>query len=263
MSEVVAQLDVPQNRSSILMKILVTNDDGIDARGIQVLASVAREFGHITVVAPKLHYSGCSHQMTFEGHLDAHNIGDGQFWIDGFPADCVRIGLAHLCPDVDLVVSGVNHGANLGLDNYLSGTVAAAREATFFGLPSIALSQYHRGLTDESWAQSKIMARRVLQHLLDGRIQPGHYWNVNFPNLDRDADAETICMSECEMDRTPLPNDYVPNELGFLYEGDYHGRNFRPDTDVDRCMRGEITMTLFQTGPASVPSDTRTSATKS
>ena len=137
--------------SVVAMKILVTNDDGIDAQGIFHLERIAREVGEVVVVAPRDHYSGCSHQMTFEGQLDSRRVAAGRYWVDGFPADCVRIGLSHLCADADVVLSGINHGGNLGLDNYLSGTVAAAREATFFGLPAIAISQYHRGLSEEVW----------------------------------------------------------------------------------------------------------------
>ena len=163
------------------MKIVVTNDDGINAEGIAVLAKVAAEFGDVTVVAPKNHHSGCSHQMTFDGHLDALQLRPDRHWIDGYPADCVRVALAEICPKADLVVSGINHGSNLGLDNYLSGTVAAAREATFFGLPSIAFSQYHKGLDEQVWANAEVLARRAMAHLLDGKLQNGHYWTVKFP----------------------------------------------------------------------------------
>ena len=86
------------------MKIAVTNDDGIYAEGIDVLANVAAEFGDVTVIAPRHHHSGCSHQMTFDGHLDAADLGGKRYWIDGYPADCVRIALAEICPDVDLVL---------------------------------------------------------------------------------------------------------------------------------------------------------------
>ncbi len=234
------------------MKILITNDDGIDADGLAALCKVAGDFGELTVVAPKQHYSGCSHQMTFEGNLDAHHIGNNRHWVDGFPADCVRIALAHICPEVDLVISGINHGANLGLDNFLSGTVAAAREATFFNIPSIALSQYNRGLSAEVWSKASVMARRSIEHVISGRLRAGHYWNVNFPCLDNDqnADPESIEFVECPLDRTPLPNDYVMNELGYTYDGDYHGRDYKPGTDVAICMQGNISLTLIGTGSA-------------
>jgi 5'-nucleotidase len=226
------------------MKILVTNDDGIDADGIAALTEVAREFGDVTVVAPRRHHSGCSHQMTFEGHLDAHQLTDGRFWVDGFPADCSRIGLAHLCPEVDLVVSGINHGGNLGLDNYLSGTVAAAREATFFDKPAIAFSQYHRGLGPQIWQRASVMAHRVFEYLLDGKIRTGCYWNVNFPLPHGEVNPASVAIVECPLDRTPLPNDYTPNERGYTYDGDYHARKYKPDTDVDVCMKGNISLTL-------------------
>jgi 5'-nucleotidase len=227
------------------MKFLVTNDDGIDSDGIGVLSEVAAEFGEVIVVAPLRHHSGCSHQMTFEGHIDAHRVSANRFWVDGFPADCSRLALAQICPDPDVVLSGINHGSNLGLDNYLSGTVAAAREATFWGKPAIAFSQYHRGLSRHSWEMARIMTRRVLAYLLDGRTTPGTYWNVNFPSPDRNEDPSGVPIIECPLDRTPLPNDYSPNERGYTYDGDYHARKYLAGTDVDICMKGSISATLI------------------
>lgn len=231
------------------MNILVTNDDGIYSEGIAALEEVASEFGAVTVVAPRHHHSGCSHQMTFEGHLGANDLGGGRHWVDGFPADCVRIAFAQLCRNVDLVVSGINHGSNLGLDNYLSGTVAAAREASFFGVPSIAFSQFHKGLGEEVWTRAKVMARRAMAHLIDGRLKSGSYWNVNFP-IVRDRDPKTIELAEAPMDRSPLPNNYLPNDDGFTYTGDYHAREYGKGTDVAVCHDGKISMTLVCTGHA-------------
>ncbi len=228
------------------MKILVTNDDGIDAEGIAILTEAAQDFGDVTVVAPRQHHSGCSHQMTFEGQLETCSVGDDKFWVDGFPADCVRLALAQLCADVDLVLAGVNHGSNLGLDNFISGTVAAAREATFFGLPAIALSQYHRGLNREVWKAARVLTRRALEYLLDGRIRKSHYWNVNFPIVG-ERDPETIGISEGALDHAPLPSDYSPNLTGYMYEGDYHARDYSTGTDIDLIQRGNVAMTLINT----------------
>ncbi|MGI9517925.1 MAG: 5'/3'-nucleotidase SurE [Pirellulaceae bacterium] len=225
------------------MKILVTNDDGIDAQGISILADVARQFGDVTVVAPRYHHSGCSHQMTFEGQLDTQRVDEGRFWVDGYPSDCVRLALAHLCDHVDLVLSGVNHGSNLGLDNFISGTVAAAREATFFGLPAIAVSQYHRGLDDDVWEAARVLTRRSLEYVLDGRLRNSHYWNVNFPIVG-ERDPELIEIGEGVLDRAPLPADYSPNLTGYMYEGDYHARDYSPGTDIDLIQRGHVAMTL-------------------
>ena len=233
------------------MKIAVTNDDGIYAEGIDVLANVAAEFGDVTVIAPRHHHSGCSHQMTFDGHLDAADLGGKRYWIDGYPADCVRIALAEICQDVDLVLSGINHGSNLGLDNYLSGTVAAAREATFFGLPAIAFSQYHRGLNEEVWGYAKIMTRRLLGYLVDGKLKSGCYWNVNFPVVQQ-QDPNEIEIVEAKMDLTPLPNQYLPRDDGYFYKGDYHARKYAMGTDVAVCQSGRIPITLIPVGAVAV-----------
>lgn len=229
------------------MKFIVTNDDGIDADGISILARVAREFGDVTLIAPKHHLSGCSHQMTFEGHLDAGQRDDGRWWIDGYPADCVRIGVSRICPDVDVVLSGVNHGSNLGLDNYLSGTVAAAREATFFGVPSIAFSQYHRGIDQQVWNIAETLVRRTLERLLKDHLGNGCYWNVNFPVMEG-KDPGLVEFQEAPLCLSPLPNDYQRDESGFNYIGDYHARENIAGTDVAACHAGYISLTQVQSG---------------
>ena len=124
------------------MKLLITNDDGFSAPGIQLLANVAAEFGQVTVVAPACQQSGISHRITFENPLNLVEKGTNAYSVDGTPADCVRVALSLWEGEFDCVLSGINDGANLGVDIYYSGTVAAAREATFFGLRSIAFSQY-------------------------------------------------------------------------------------------------------------------------
>ncbi|MBC7817459.1 MAG: 5'/3'-nucleotidase SurE, partial [Planctomycetaceae bacterium] len=122
------------------MKFLLTNDDGIDAPGLRLLAEIAREFGEVIVVAPDGVRSGCGHQVTNDRPLALTNVRPGEFACDGTPADCARLGLKHIAADVDWVLSGVNDGGNLGIDVYMSGTVAAVREAVLLGKPGIALS---------------------------------------------------------------------------------------------------------------------------
>src|SRR6516162_8079498 len=107
------------------MKFLLTNDDGIDAEGLAALAEAAAPLGTIVCVAPDSHHSGCGHRVTTDRPLRVRPLGDNRWSLDGTPADCVRVALAHVAPDVDWVLSGVNHGSNLGVDVFHSGTVAA------------------------------------------------------------------------------------------------------------------------------------------
>src|SRR4051812_38417238 len=125
------------------MKLLLTNDDGIDADGLQALCDAARPLGEPVVAAPALPQSGVSHAVTTGTAFRVEPRGPGRFAVAGTPADCVRVGLHRLAPDAAWVLSGVNHGGNLGADVYYSGTVAAVREAVLHGWPGVAFSHYH------------------------------------------------------------------------------------------------------------------------
>jgi len=123
------------------MHFLISNDDGIDARGIQVLARRMRDIGRVTMVAPDQNRSGASNSLTLDSPVRIRELGDGCYRVTGTPSDCVHIALTGLLQeDPDIVVSGINSGANLGDDVIYSGTVAAAMEGRFLGLPAIAVS---------------------------------------------------------------------------------------------------------------------------
>src|SRR5262245_53768028 len=125
------------------MKLLLTNDDGIDAPGLRALLAAAQPLGEPVVVAPARAHSGCSHRVTTDGPFRVAARPDG-FAVEGTPADCVRVALHDVAPDIAWVLSGINAGGNLGADVYHSGTVAAVREAVLHGLPGVALSQYRK-----------------------------------------------------------------------------------------------------------------------
>lgn len=167
------------------MNILLTNDDGWDAPGLQVLKAVARQWGDVWVVAPLHPMSGISHQMTFERGLTLQQTDHQAYSLDGTPADCVRIATTQLNVDFDWVLSGINNGGNLGSDIFVSGTVAAAREGSIRGYPAIALSQHrHRFKETFDWTTSGWMCEKVLSKLLrmDSKLTEGTIWNINFPD---------------------------------------------------------------------------------
>ncbi len=123
------------------MNILVTNDDGVHAPGIKALAEKLREVGEVTVVAPLREMSAVSHALTISAPLRFEHLEDRTFFVEGTPADCVNLAVGKLLPNPpDIVVSGINRGANVGDDIAYSGTVAGAREAAMLGVPSIAIS---------------------------------------------------------------------------------------------------------------------------
>ncbi len=126
------------------MKFLVTNDDGIDAPGMEALVGAARTVGEPVVVAPAGPQSGVSHAVTWREGVRIEPRGEMRYAIHGTPADCTRLGLLQVVPDAKWILSGINHGANLGADVYYSGTVAAVREALLHGWPGIAFSHYRK-----------------------------------------------------------------------------------------------------------------------
>src|SRR5207302_2008937 len=123
------------------MNILISNDDGILARGLAVLGEVCASLGQVTVVAPDREQSGTSHSLTLHRPLHATRRPDATFQVDGTPTDCVLLAIGMLMPEKpDFVISGINHGQNMGEDVFYSGTVAAAMEGLVAGIPSIAVS---------------------------------------------------------------------------------------------------------------------------
>ncbi|HET9706732.1 MAG TPA: 5'/3'-nucleotidase SurE, partial [Gemmatimonadales bacterium] len=123
------------------MNILISNDDGILARGLSLLGEAAGDLGHVTVVAPDREQSATSHSLTLHRPIRATRRADGAYQVDGTPTDCVLLALDALMPEKpDFVFSGVNHGPNMGEDVLYSGTVAAAMEGLAAGIPSVAIS---------------------------------------------------------------------------------------------------------------------------
>ena len=164
------------------MRILVSNDDGYLAPGLQALVDVARRFGDVTVVAPEQNHSGASNSLTLARPLNVSQAANGYYFINGTPTDCVHVALTGLLdPLPDLVLSGINNGQNMGDDTLYSGTVAAAMEGHLFGIPSIAFS-----LVDKGWAQldgAAHWAGLLLQRYLKAPLPRSLLLNVNLPNL--------------------------------------------------------------------------------
>jgi 5'-nucleotidase len=224
------------------MKLLLTNDDGIDAPGLQALFAAASQFGEALVVAPVEAHSGCSHRITTDEALHVERRAPGWFAVAGTPADCVRLALHSLTPDVDWVLSGINAGGNLGADVWHSGTVAAVREGTLHGKPGIALSQYRRKALDFDWERAAEWVLPLLRRLTETPLKTGSFWNVNLPHLDLDANQPEMMI--CPLDPGPLPLSYREIEGRLRYDGDYHNRARIAGSDIDVCFSGKIAATL-------------------
>ena len=169
------------------LRILISNDDGVFARGVRCLAVAAVAAGHkVTVVCPDRERSASGHGLTIQEPIRAEHIGTVlgdsiEAWsCSGTPSDCVKIALAHLLPTpVDLVLSGINHGLNLGRDVLYSGTVAAAMEGTMKGLPAMAISSHSRQLQLLNAGAERVVA--LAQRVLTTGWPPGLLLNVNLP----------------------------------------------------------------------------------
>lgn len=228
------------------MKILITNDDGFDAAGLETLENVAAEFGRVYVVAPLKPHSGCGHQVTFTGPLNVHEYIPGKFSVDGTPADCVRLAISELVGPVDWVISGINHGSNLGNDIYMSGTVAAAREATWQNQSAIALSQYHPREMNSNWDWSQKLARKVLGEFLNRHPGEGRFWNINFPmpqNLN--GSTEIPAIRDAPIDPSAIPSKYAADNGSFYLDDCYHSRPRKSNHDIETCFGGQISVTLL------------------
>ncbi len=169
------------------MKILVSNDDGYLATGIIVLADALAQVADVVVVAPDRNRSAASNSLTLESPLRVSEVAENRYKVDGTPSDCVHLALTgFLDHEPDLVVSGINHGANLGDDVIYSGTVAAAMEGRFLGLPTIAVSLVGSGSHLTHFATAARVATELVQKLERSSLAPDVVLNVNVPDIPYD-----------------------------------------------------------------------------
>jgi 5'/3'-nucleotidase len=162
-------------------RILVTNDDGVRSDGIHALADAVRRLGEVTVVAPNVEASAIGHALTLRRPLRMEQLGEGIYEVDGTPTDCVNIALTQLFDGrIDLVVSGINKGYNIGDDITYSGTVAGAMEAALLGIPGIAVS-LERTLGIYDFSASAGAAATVAEAVLRGGLAARTFLNLNVP----------------------------------------------------------------------------------
>jgi 5'-nucleotidase len=167
------------------MKILLSNDDGYFAPGLNILAEHISKFADITVVAPERNRSGASNSLTLDRPLSVKKAANGFFYVNGTPTDCVHIALTGLMDSLpDMVISGINDGANMGDDTIYSGTVAAAMEGYLLGIPSIAISMSQHNSTHFETA-ARVAVELLLHYQKNGFLSPT-LLNVNVPDIPYD-----------------------------------------------------------------------------
>ncbi len=165
------------------MRILLSNDDGVDADGLAALARAMQELAEIVVVAPDRNRSGASNSLTLSSPLRANTRPNGWISVQGTPTDCVHLAITGLLKEpVNMVVSGINEGGNLGDDVWYSGTVAAAMEGRFLGLPALAISLASHGAC-EHYATAAEVAKQMAERLMVDPLPAGTILNVNVPDV--------------------------------------------------------------------------------
>jgi 5'-nucleotidase len=222
------------------MQILITNDDGIHAAGIAALEAAARRLGaDVSVVAPAQEQSMCGHRVTTREPLLVEQLAEQRWTVAGTPADCVRVALYGLKLRPDWVLSGINHGGNMGQDAVISGTVAAAREAAYHRVRSVALSHYIIGGIPFDWSRMELWAAELLEELMAQPLGDGEFWNANFPHLapGQVPLPERVC---CKPARSPLNVGFRPVEGGYLYDASYAERPQDAGSDVEAAFAGKV-----------------------
>lgn len=232
------------------LRILITNDDGVDAPGISLMQEIARELSDdVWVVAPESNQSGAAHRFTFGRELELVPRGEGIFCIPGgSPADCVVAGMTHVCRDKlpDLVLSGVNNGQNVGDIINCSGTAAGAREGTMQGALGIAISQgvdYEHGL-DVDFANSRTYGAAIVRTILANAKGRDTWYNVNVPYCAADKVAGIEIVSAQRFSRSPMRYYASENAGKFFIAIPETPQPIDPASDFHKLLHGNtITVT--------------------
>jgi 5'-nucleotidase len=234
------------------VRILLTNDDGYHARGLEVLERIARRLSDdITVVAPAEEQSGKGRSLTLTEPFRVRRHGDKRYAVRGTPTDCVMFALAEVMKDArpDLILSGVNRGGNLAEDVSYSGTVSAAMEGALAGIRSVALSQRYEtgGMGDKvPFDTAEAWGERALRPLLDMDWAPRTLVNINFPPVAPDAVRGIKPVAQGLRDYGRVKMDQRTDPRGFTYYWLAMGRLPMvpmPDTDLEAIDQGFVTVT--------------------
>lgn len=235
------------------MRILIVNDDGVNAPGLAVAEAIAEEIagpeGEVWVVAPETERSGASHCVSYTSPMRVTRIGERRYGIDGYPADCAIAGIVSILPEKpDLVISGVNRGHNVAEDAVYSGTVAGAKEAAIQGVRAVSLSQYFAAGPDapeDLFAAARAHGAEAVRRALALPWRDDIFYNINFPALAPDAVKGFRLAPQGRRGGAFRVEDYTsPNNRRYLWLT-HGGRNLVADDGADStlCARGWITVT--------------------
>lgn len=228
-------------------RVLISNDDGVNAPGIKVLErALKRIAGEVWVVAPESEQSAASHSLTLRTPLRIRKINARKFAINGTPTDAVMLGVQHVMKKYrpDLLVSGVNRGGNLGEDITYSGTVAAAMEGTLLGIPSVAFSLASSDGATAHWATAEACVEKVLKHLAGVSFPQGVLVNVNIPNCPV---SEVTGIESTRQGRRKIGCELLegrdPKGKAYFWIGSQRDEDVsRPGTDLEAVGRGAVSV---------------------
>jgi 5'-nucleotidase len=230
------------------MRILIANDDGYLAPGLEALVRACEGLGELDVVAPEQNASGTSNSLTLNRPLSIYTAANGVRYINGTPSDCVHVALTGLLEHrPDLVVSGINQGANMGDDTLYSGTVAAAMEGFLFGVPAIAFSQIEKGWRHLDAAAR--LARSIIEHALaQGPVRSPYLLNVNIPNrLDADHLPRVVTRLGRRHASEPVIRQVSPRgETMYWIGAAGDAREAGEGTDFHATANGKVSITPLQ-----------------
>lgn len=231
------------------LRILISNDDGINAPGIKVLERIARTISKdVWVVAPETEQSAAGHSLTIRRPLRVRKVSARRFAVDGTPTDAVLLGVNHVLKGrkkPDLVLSGINRGANLGEDVTYSGTVAAAMEGTILGIPAIALSQTLTPPHPVKWGTAEHWAPQVIRALLAKGWSRNVLVNVNFPDV---VSGSVTGIEVTRQGKRKIGDEIVerrdPRGEPYVWIGAQRAEDrSTPGTDIEAVVRGAISVT--------------------
>lgn len=234
------------------MRILLTNDDGVNAAGLRVLEQIAAELSDdVTIVAPETDQSGVAHSLSLSDPLRLREIGPRYYALKGTPTDCVIMGVQMIMADKrpDLILSGVNRGSNVAEDVTYSGTIAGAMEGATLGIPSIALSQAYNGRPGApkiEWAAAEAHAAPLIRRVLAAGIPRGGLVNINFPACLADQVKGVAFTRQGQRNAELMRVEQRRDGRGFPYfwlmfqRGEIH---FENGTDLAALVANEISVT--------------------
>ncbi len=230
------------------MRILLSNDDGYFAPGLAALATMLTEHGHrVTVVAPERDRSGASNSLTLDRPLMVRQTPSGFHYVNGTPTDCVHLAVTGLLPELpDMVISGINHGANMGDDTVYSGTVAAATEGFLLGIPSIAISLVHGG--QDRFDTAARGAADLVARFMASPISRPTLLNVNVPDVPFDvlAGIEVTRLGRRHKAQDTVKTVNPRNQTMYWVGAAGAAQDAGPGTDFNAVTRNLVSITPLQ-----------------